>query len=62
MSGYVLMIISVIFCLISMKLISYKSGNHDADLVLKIIGFILFIPAIIIVLESFKIIEFIKWK
>ena len=56
MGGYLLMIISVIFCLISMKLISYKSGNHDADLVLKIIGFILFVPAILIVLESFKII------
>tara|TARA_Y100000590_G_scaffold457466_1_gene610170 strand:- start:1432 stop:1584 length:153 start_codon:yes stop_codon:yes gene_type:complete len=49
--------LSTIFCMISLKLITYKSGNHDADLFLKIIGIILFAPAVWIVLESLNIIK-----
>jgi len=57
MTEYFLLILATIFCMISIKLITYKSGNHDADLFLKIIGFILFFPAIWIVLESLNIIK-----
>ena len=57
MTEYFLLILATIFCMISIKLITYKSGNHDADLFLKIIGFILFVPAIWIVLESLNIIK-----
>ncbi len=59
MTEYFLLMLSTIFCMISLKLITYKSGNHDADLFLKIIGIILFAPAVWIVLESLNI---IKWK
>ncbi len=57
MTEYFLLMLSTIFCMISLKLITYKSGNHDADLFLKIIGIILFAPAVWIVLESLNIIK-----
>jgi len=57
MAEYILFIIAVIFTLISLKLITYKTGDHDTDMFLKIIGWIIFIPAIWIVLESFNIIK-----
>tara|TARA_B100000029_G_C17562938_1_gene954051 strand:- start:1130 stop:1303 length:174 start_codon:yes stop_codon:yes gene_type:complete len=57
MAEYILFIIAVIFTLISLKLITYKTGDHDTDMFLKIIGWVIFIPAIWIVLESFNIIK-----
>jgi len=57
MTEYILFIIAVIFSLISLRLITYKTGDHDTDMFLKIIGWIIFIPAIWIVLESFNIIK-----
>ena len=57
MIEFFLFILAVIFTIISIKLITHKSGNHDIDLFLKIIGFILFFPSIFIILESLKIIK-----
>ena len=41
MIEFFLFILAVVFTIISIKLITHKSGNHDIDLFLKIIGFIL---------------------
>ena len=57
MIEFFLFILAVIFTIISIKLITHKSGSHDIDLFLKIIGFILFFPSIFIILESLKIIK-----
>ena len=57
MVEFFLFILAVIFLMIGIKLITHKSGNHDADLFLKIIGFILFVPSVWIILESLKIIK-----
>jgi hypothetical protein len=57
MTEFFLFILAGILCLIGLKLITLKSGNHDADFFLKIIGLILFIPSIYIVLETLKVIK-----
>jgi len=57
MARFILFFIAVIFSMISLRLITYKTGNHDTDMFLKIIGWIIFLPAIWIVLESLKIIN-----
>jgi hypothetical protein len=57
MTEFFLFILAGILCLIGLKLITLKSGNHDADFFLKVIGLILFIPSIYIVLETLKVIK-----
>jgi len=57
MVEFFLFILAVIFSMISIKLLTHKSGNHDIDLFLKIAGIILLVPAIWIILESLKIIK-----
>jgi len=57
MVEFFLFILSVVFAIISIKLLTHKSGNHDIDLFLKIAGIILLIPAAFIILESLKIIK-----
>ena len=57
MERFILFFIAVIFSLISLRLITYKTGNHDTDFFLKMIGWVIFIPAVWIVLESLKIIN-----
>jgi hypothetical protein len=57
MVEFFLFILAVIFAMISIKLLTHKSGNHDIDLFLKIAGIILLIPAAFIILESLKIIK-----
>ena len=57
MVEFFLFILAVIFAMISIKLLTHKSGNHDIDLFLKIAGIILLVPAIWIILESLKIIQ-----
>jgi hypothetical protein len=57
MVEFFLFILSVFFSLVGIKLILLKTGNHDTDLFMKIIGLILFIPSIYIVLETLKIIK-----
>ncbi len=57
MVEFFLFILAVIFAMVSIKLLTHKSGNHDIDLFLKIAGVILLVPAIWIILESLKIIK-----
>jgi hypothetical protein len=49
--------LAAIFSLVGLKLITIKSGNHDADFFLKLIGLILFLPSTYIILETLKIIK-----
>ena len=57
MVEFFLFLLAVIFAMISLKLLTHKSGNHDVDLFLKIIGIILLGPSLWIILESFRIIK-----
>ena len=57
MAEFFLFMLASIFSLIGIRLITLKSGNHDADFFLKIIGLILFIPSLYIILETLKIIK-----
>lgn len=57
MVEFFLFMLSAFFSLAGIKLILLKTGNHDTDLFMKIIGLILFIPSIYIVLETLKIIK-----
>jgi len=57
MTEFFLFIIAGVLCLIGLKLIMLRSGNHDADFFLKIVGLILFIPSIYIILETLKVIK-----
>ncbi len=47
----------ILFCLSStgFYLIFKKSGNHDVDFILKLVGWILFIPSIFGLLQSLNI-------
>jgi len=49
--------LAAIFSLIGLRLITIKTGNHDADFFMKIIGLVIFIPSIYIVLETLNIIR-----
>ncbi len=40
MSRYILLILSIIFCLIGVKMLMYKTGYHDHDFIFKIMGII----------------------
>lgn len=57
MVEFFLFMLSAFFSLAGIKLIFLKTGNHDTDMFMKIIGFILFAPSIYIVLETLKIIK-----
>ncbi len=57
MVEFFLFMLSAFFSLAGIKLILLKTGNHDTDLFMKIIGLILFVPSIYIVLETLKIIK-----
>ena len=57
MTEFFLFMLAGVFSIIGFKLITTKSGNHDADFFLKIIGLILFAPSIYIILETIKIIK-----
>ena len=57
MVEFFLFMLSAFFSLVGIKLILLKTGNHDTDLFMKIIGLILFVPSIYIVLETLKIIK-----
>jgi len=57
MAEFFLFMLAGVFSLIGLKLITIKSGNHDADFFLKIVGLILFIPSAYIILETLKIIK-----
>ena len=57
MAEFFLFLLAVVFTIIGVRLISYKTKDHDADMVLKIIGWIILPIAAWIVLESLKIIS-----
>lgn len=57
MTEFFLFMLAGVFSLIGFKLITTKSGSHDADFFLKMIGLILFVPSIYIILETLKIIK-----
>ena len=57
MAEFFLFLLAVVFTLISIRLITYKTKDHDADMVLKIIGWIILPIAAWIVLESLKFIN-----
>jgi len=57
MTEFFLFLLAVVFTLIGVRLITYKTKNHDADMVLKIIGWIILPIAAWIVLESLKLIN-----
>ncbi len=57
MVQFLLFMLSAIICLIGLRLLTLKTGNHDADFFMKIIGLILFLPFLYIVLETLKIIK-----
>ncbi len=57
MIKFFLFLLAVVFTLIGVRLITYKTKNHDADMVLKIIGWIILPIAAWIVLESLKLIN-----
>ena len=57
MAEFFLFMLAAIFSLIGIRLITLKSGNHDADFFLKIIGLILIIPSLYVILETLKIIK-----
>jgi len=58
MAKFFLFLFGLIFSMIGIRLVTYKTQNHDADMVLKIIGWIILPFAAYIVLESLRI---IKW-
>ena len=57
MIKFFLFLLAVVFTLIGVRLITYKTKNHDADMLLKIIGWIILPIAAWIVLESLKLIN-----
>jgi len=57
MVEFFLFMLSAFFSLAGIKLILLKTGNHDTDLFMKLIGLMLFVPSIYIVLETLKIIK-----
>jgi len=57
MAKFFLFMLAAIFSLVGLKLITIKSGNHDADFFLKLIGLILLLPSTYIILETLKIIK-----
>jgi hypothetical protein len=52
MGQTILFIVFVIFAGIGAKLIWYRSGNHDVDFITKLIGWIIFIPALLGIIDS----------
>ena len=57
MAKLLLLLLAVIFSLVGIRLITYKTKDHDTDMVLKIIGWIILPIAAWIVLESLKIVN-----
>ena len=51
MSLYILLILSIVFCAVGIKLLMYKTGNHDNDFIFKIVGLVIFIPFFLLFLS-----------
>ena len=52
MARYFLLLLSIVFCSIGIKLIMYKTGDHDNDFIFKIIGVIIFFPFFLLLLSA----------
>tara|TARA_Y100000996_G_scaffold340447_1_gene277571 strand:- start:536 stop:709 length:174 start_codon:yes stop_codon:yes gene_type:complete len=55
MSEYLLLILSIVFCFIGIKLLMYKTGSHDNDFIFKIIGIIIFVPFFLLFLSAIRV-------
>ena len=55
MARYFLLLLSIVFCAIGIKLIMYKTGDHDNDFIFKIIGVIIFFPFFLLLLSALGI-------
>ena len=55
MARYFLLLLSIVFCSIGIKLIMYKTGDHDNDFIFKIIGIIIFFPFFLLLLSALGI-------
>ena len=52
MSKYILLILSIVFCFVGLKLLMYKTGDYDNDFIFKIIGVIIFVPFFLLFLSA----------
>ena len=57
MSLYILLILSIVFCAVAIKLLMYKTGSHDNDFIFKIVGLVIFIPFFLLFLSIIGIIK-----
>ena len=57
MARYFLLLIAIIFCFVGIKLIMYKTGDHDNDFIFKIIGVVIFFPFFLLLLSALGITE-----
>ena len=55
MSRYILLILSIIFCFIGIKMLMHKTGDHDHDFIFKIMGLVIFLPFFILLLSALRI-------
>jgi len=55
MARYFLLFIAIIFCFVGIKLIMYKTGDHDNDFIFKIIGVVIFFPFFLLLLSALGI-------
>ena len=55
MARYILLILSIVFCCIGVKLLMFKTGDHDNDFIFKIIGLIIFFPFFLLLLSALRI-------
>ena len=55
MARLILLIVSIVFCFIGIRLIMYKTGDHDNDFIFKIIGIVIFFPFFLLLLSALKI-------
>ena len=55
MERLILLIISIVFCFIGIRLIMYKTGDHDNDFIFKIIGIVIFFPFFSLLLSALKV-------
>jgi len=57
MSLYFLLILSIVFCAIGLKFLTFKTGNHENDFIFKIMGLVILIPFFLVLLDILGIIE-----
>ena len=43
------------FCFVGVKMLMYKTGDHDNDFIFKIIGIVIFVPFFLLLLSGLRI-------